>query len=195
MEGKTPAGIMGKPKTTCEFCYKIYIAILFLCCINFGCQKEIISVHIGDKAPDFTLPNLEDEYCNLSKYIENSEIIFMVFWADWCSFCKTGMRMMDRVYQNEKKFGFEILAINVKQSKEDVKKVIKKLRVSYPVLLDHTADVTIHKYGVIAIPSFFLIDKSGVLCEKIIGDLSDQQIMDIVSPYLHGKNVEKENRN
>lgn len=189
------AAIWGNPKATYGFWTTICIAALFLCCINSGCQKEITSVNIGDKAPDFTLPNLEGEYSNLLQYVDNSEIIFMVFWADWCSFCKTGMKMMDRVYKNEKKFGFEILAINVKQSKEDVKKVIDKLRISYPVLLDHTADVTIHKYGVIAIPSFFLIDKSGLLCEKIIGDLSDQQIMDIVSPYLHGKNVEKENKN
>ena len=185
----------GNLTVSCIFWFRIYIAVLFFCCINFGCQKEMTSVSIGDKATEFTLPNLEDEYCNLSQYIKNSEIIFMVFWADWCSFCKTGMKMMDRVYQNERKFGFEIIAINVKQSKEDVKKVINKLKVSYPVLLDFTADVTIHKYGVIAIPSFFLIDKSGLLCEKIIGDLSDQQIMDIVSPYLHGKNVEKENKN
>jgi len=186
-------GPIPTPRPLSGFIPRTFIIVLILCCMNLGCQKETTSVNIGDKAPEFSLRNLEDEDCSLSQYLEKNEIVFMVFWADWCSFCKTGMKMMDRVYKKEKRFGFEILAINVKQSKERTEKTIRRLRVSYPVLRDPAADVAIHKYGVIAIPSFFVIDKSGIIREKILGDLSDQQIIEIVSPYLHGTSEKKEN--
>ena len=164
---------------------KLWILLLACCLNHLGCQKDTVSVNHGEKAPEFALLDLENNRCRLSQYLIKNEVVFIVFWADWCNFCKTGLKMMDGVYRRKRSSGFEILAINVKQNKERVLKLVERLRITYPVLLDYDADVSVHKYGVIAIPSFFLLDSQGVVREKVIGDLSDQQVIEIVDPYLH----------
>ncbi|NOX19791.1 MAG: TlpA family protein disulfide reductase, partial [Nitrospirae bacterium] len=44
-----------------------------------------------------------------------------------------------------------------------------RLKITYPILLDTSGDVFIKKYTVIGLPSTFIIDRNGVISERIIG--------------------------
>ena len=78
------------------------------------------------------------------------------------------MPAMESLYVRYRNKGLEILAINLGQKKETVKKFSAELKVSYPILtdLDLKGSVT---YNVTDVPRTYLIDRSGIIRYKILG--------------------------
>lgn len=78
------------------------------------------------------------------------------------------MPSLVKLYHKFKDTDFTILAIDIKENKQKVKKYAHKAGVSFPVLLDingHTA----RAYGVLGTPAHFLIDKKGDLIAYAMG--------------------------
>jgi len=62
-----------------------------------------------------------------------------------------------------------MISINIeKTSKENLAVFMKKNKYTFPVLMD-PMDLVSSQYGIISIPTTFIIDKSGFIAKKIIG--------------------------
>ena len=76
---------------------------------------------------------------------------------------------MEKLYQELKDEGFELLAVSVDETgTEAVAPFMKKHKLGFPVLLDTAGDIK-SLYQVTGIPESFIIDKDGIIVEKIIG--------------------------
>lgn len=121
----------------------------------------------GMPAPAFTLPGLDGKMIRLADY--RGSVIFLNLWATWCPPCVEEMPSMEKLYHELKDENFEILAVSLDISGEDaVIPFMKKNRLSFPVLLD-TKGVTKSLYQTTGVPESFIIDKDGIIAEKIIG--------------------------
>ena len=78
------------------------------------------------------------------------------------------MPSLVKLYEEFKDRGFIVLAIDIKEKKEIVKKYVKKEKLPFPVLLDTDGKVTT-TYGVRAHPDHFLINGRGVLVGRALG--------------------------
>lgn len=91
------------------------------------------------------------------------------FWADWCKFCEPEMKLIDTVRQRYQDRGLEILAVNAGQDKATIEAFMQKLGVGYPAALDESSKIA-KSYGVVGLPTTYLIDGQGIVRGKIIGE-------------------------
>src|SRR4030042_2789397 len=114
----------------------------------------------GDKrAPDFSLKDLNGKKVELKKI--RGKIVFLNFWATWCSPCKEEMPSMEVLHQQFKEKNFVLITVSVDYGSQNiVKEFINKHQYTFSVLLDPDGE-TLGLFEVKGIPTTYLIDKKG----------------------------------
>ena len=116
-------------------------------------------------AQDFTLKNLDGKEVSLRQF--RGKYLLINFWATWCGPCKVEMPSLEILYSRFKSDKFAMVGIsNDMFGHRVVLPYIKANKLTFPMLLDQRMTVS-HKYGVVSLPTTFLIDPQG----KIIGVL------------------------
>ncbi|NNM66705.1 MAG: TlpA family protein disulfide reductase [Spirochaetales bacterium] len=108
---------------------------------------------------NFKAQTLDGKTVELADY--KGKVILLNFWATWCPPCRAEMPTIEKLYQalkNEQNFVF--LAVDAHEKPAQVKSFIQKTGYSFPVLLDTTGEADA-EYSVQAIPTTYLIDRSG----------------------------------
>ncbi len=122
---------------------------------------------VGTIAPDFELLALGGDHVKLSSYRGN--IVFLNVWATWCPPCREEMPSMELLDQRLKGRNFKMLAVSIDRDGEKVvPPFIEKHGLGFPVLLDPNSE-TYRLYGLTGVPETFIIDKNGIILQKIIG--------------------------
>jgi len=117
-------------------------------------------------APDFTLPDPDGRKISLKNY--RGKVVFLNFWATWCESCRDEMPAMDRLYREFKGKGLEIVAVNVKDKRDDALAFVKKLKITYPIMMDPEGEVGL-LYGAFGLPATYLIDRNGTVLARMWG--------------------------
>jgi peroxiredoxin len=121
----------------------------------------------GVPAPNFTLPGLDGKMVNLADY--KGKVVLLNIWATWCPPCVEEMPSMEKLYQELKDESFEILAVSIDVSgAKAVLPFMKKHKLSFPALTD-TKGAIKSLYQVTGVPESIIIDKDGIIVEKVIG--------------------------
>ncbi len=120
----------------------------------------------GVAPPDFTLPSLNGKSITLSEL--KGTVVLINFWATWCPPCKLEMPSMERLYRKIKHNGFTILAVDIMEKPKTVKKFVRENKLSFPILLDTTGEVSA-KYMATAIPTSYIVDKDGNAVGRVLG--------------------------
>jgi peroxiredoxin len=108
--------------------------------------------------PDFSLTNPEGKKVSLKDF--RGKIVFLNFWATWCEPCREEMPAMEKLYQDYKNKNFVVLAINVKDRKQEALAFVKELKLTYPVAFDPNAEVA-SLYGAWGLPTTYIIGPKG----------------------------------
>jgi len=121
----------------------------------------------GEPAPEFTLPGLDGNMVKLVDY--KGKVVLLNIWATWCPPCVEEMPSMEKLYQELKDEDFQILAVSIDVSGGNVvAPFMKKHKLSFPALTD-TQGTLKSLYRTTGVPESFIIDKDGIIAEKIIG--------------------------
>lgn len=133
--------------------------------LSSGYQNE--QADIGRTAPDFSLYDIHGRKVSLSE--NRGKVVFLNIWATWCLPCLVEMPSIEKLYNRFKSDKFEVFAVSVdKQGVEVVKPYIKKLGLTFPILLD-TSDTVPSLYQTFSIPETFIINKKGIIVSRIMG--------------------------
>lgn len=138
-----------------------------------ACDAPVPKLQNGEPLRPFALHRLDGSTVTLPEDLKG-KVVVVRFWADWCAFCKQEMKDVEQVYQERKERGLVILAINVGQSRDTAAAFTSKLGISYDVLLDPDSAVA-KQYGVVGLPTSFLIGRDGLVRGKILGE-SDKTV-------------------
>ena len=132
--------------------------------LNLSGKPQLVK---GVPAPNFTLPGLDGKMVSLADY--KGKVVFLNIWATWCPPCVEEMPSMEKLYQELKGEDFEILAVSIDAlGAKEVIPFMKKHQLSFPALTD-TKGAIKSLYQTTGIPESFIIDKNGIIVEKIIG--------------------------
>lgn len=164
------------------FRYIRTLLALVLTLVLAGCGDDQGQVTNGKPAPGFRLEHLDKGQRTFPDDF-SGKVVAVRFWADWCPFCDTEMRAIEPVYQKYKEQGLVILAINVRQERPTVEWFIEQLNISYDTLLDAEGEAA-KKYGVLGLPTTFIVDRKGVLHSRIIGESTPETFEKIVKELL-----------
>jgi thiol-disulfide isomerase/thioredoxin len=88
------------------------------------------------------------------------EVVYVDFWASWCPPCVKSFPFMSQLTHEFKDKGLKVIAINLDESIEDAKEFLAKRPVNFPILIDASKQCA-QDFGVIAMPSTYIIDKKG----------------------------------
>jgi peroxiredoxin len=111
------------------------------------------------RAANFTLQGLNGEKISLDQY--KGKYLLINFWATWCGPCKVEMPSLEALYQRFKSDNFDIVAIsNDMFGQTVVEPYVKAHNLSFTFLLDQQLKVS-YQYGVVSLPTTFLIDPQG----------------------------------
>jgi len=126
--------------------------------VNFKAIPVLQPMKDSAPTPDFSLTTPEGKKISLKDF--RGKTIFLNFWATWCVPCREEMPAMEKLYQEYKDNNFVILAVNVKDRKQEAMAFIKELKLTYPVALDPEAEVA-QLYGAWGLPTTYLIGPKG----------------------------------
>jgi peroxiredoxin len=126
-------------------------------------------VEIGQKAPDFTLNDVNGVPVSLSSKI-GTKLLLIDFWAAWCAPCRAENPNLVKVYNEFKSKGFDVLGVSLDRKKEDWIQAIAKDNLTWTQVSDllYWNSPVARSYLVTAIPANFLLDKNGIIIAKNI---------------------------
>ncbi len=134
-----------------------------------GSRETAPGPQVGTKAPGFAARDLKGQTWNLDQV--KGKVVLLRFWTDQCPYCLFEMPVIEKYYRRLKPAGFEVLAVNIKQSPQVAEAFIAQMDITFPVLLDLSGKMA-ERYKVYAVPTNFLIDRA--LGERVheLGDVT-----------------------
>lgn len=147
-----------------------------------GCDSDRPKLEPGQPAPAFSAEVLDGRQLQVPQNLAG-QVLAIRFWADWCAFCETEMQDIEKVYQELKPKGLEVLAVNVGQDRETARRFVERLGISYPTLLDPDS-ATARAYGTIGLPTTFFVDRQGRVQSKILGESDAAMFRQVLAPLL-----------
>ncbi|HKE29922.1 MAG TPA: TlpA disulfide reductase family protein [Bryobacteraceae bacterium] len=134
------------------------------------------------EAPEFALKDADGKLVHLSDY--KGKVVLLDFWATWCGPCKIEIPWFMELQRAKKDKGFEVLGVAMDdEGWETVKPFLADIGVNYRVVMGN--DQTAQLYGgVDALPTTFLIDRTGKIAAVHVGLASKKDIVDGVEQLL-----------
>lgn len=122
---------------------------------------------VGLNAPEFSLSDPSGKTYTLSEL--KGSVVFINFWATWCPPCVEEMPSIQNLYNGFKdKNEFRMVTILYKDDYEKAMAFLKQNNYAVPVLIDREGK-SAKAYGVTGVPETYIVDKQGVLRQKVIG--------------------------
>jgi peroxiredoxin len=114
----------------------------------------------AEPAPDFALKSMTGENLRLSEY--RGEVVVLNFWSSDCGTCVLQMPAVQKLYEQYRDNGLQVLGINIDRNPRKAWEMVEKLDLTYPVLFDAEKSVS-REYKLNALPVVVVIDRSGAI--------------------------------
>jgi len=151
------------------------ILILGLALVLISLVAACIKSEETQYAPEFTLQNVNESTVNLSDF--SGRPVMLTFWRINCSACQFQMPFTQVLYDKWSSDSLAVITINVGDRVSDVEDYVSSQGITYPVLLDTQGEVA-QGYGIIGVPTTYLIDGQGILKTYQIGAFQDENAME-----------------
>ncbi len=130
---------------------------------SFGIQK----LEGKREAPSFSLKALNGSQVSLNDF--KGKPILLKFWATWCPSCVEELPQMEKFSEGRRNQLCILMPAIDGEKEKRVQNVVKKNKVTLPVLLDVKEKIA-RTYKVTFIPVAFLIDREGMIVGMVVGE-------------------------
>jgi len=130
--------------------------LLFLFVITAFSTSQSLFATPGD---DF---DIETKNGNMSLSQYKGKVVYLDFWASWCSPCRKSFPWMNKMQAKYGDKGLKIIGISLDGSKDATTKFLKKNPALFLIAYDPDGKVA-DNYGVQVMPTSYLIGKDGKL--------------------------------
>ena len=144
------------------------VIALFLLLFTTLCS----AIEIGALAPNCDLK----EFYNASPVQLNKlgKVIYLDFWASWCGPCLQSIPFLEQINTELKAKNFEVIAINLDETKEDAEQFLQKHKINFTVAVNPSNECP-SACDVLAMPSSYLIDRQGKIRHIQLGFLTEEK--------------------
>lgn len=119
---------------------------------------------LGQKAPDFTLPDLNGDSVSLASF--RGKTVLIDFWVMWCETCREEVPKIQKIHEKYSGKGVAVIGIHLEGKDTDkVKSFIKNAGITYTVLLD-PEETTADRFAIKGTPSVIIVDTTGAIVKK-----------------------------
>jgi thiol-disulfide isomerase/thioredoxin len=136
----------------------------------------------GTYAEDFALQTLYGDPFRLADL--RGKVIVLDFWATWCQPCRVELPVLEKLRaefaESARFYGVDA------EDPTAVKAFVASNRYEMPVLVDSGREVN-HRYGVSGIPTLFVIDRDGVIRQRLLGTRSEEALRAAIQSVVEGR--------
>lgn len=136
-------------------------------------ERQLVREKIRENLPGSIPPRIDASDWLNSDELAWSElegkVVLLDFWATWCAPCMKKLPDVQKLADKYADQGFIVIAIHSATGAETCEDAVKTLGLKFPVAVDTGA--TAEKYAIGAVPSYFLIDRSGHVVDGYTADL------------------------
>jgi peroxiredoxin len=123
-----------------------------------------IGTRVGQRAPDFSLPDLSGGTARLSDFL--GRIVLLEFWSSSCPACRTAVPRLEALRRAYEARGLVVVHVITNHNYWEAETFLNETGYTHFVTLreaDPIGKPTMRLYGVYRIPHAFLIDRTGVV--------------------------------
>jgi cytochrome c biogenesis protein CcmG/thiol:disulfide interchange protein DsbE len=136
----------------------------------------------GAMAPDWKLQNLDGKTVQLSDF--KGKVVVLDFWATWCPPCRAEIPDFIALQNQYKDKGLVVIGVSLDQGGPGVVSSFAKTQgMNYSVVMG-TDDVAAQYGDIQAIPTTFVIDRSGKVVAKHEGETDKGTFEDEIKKLL-----------
>lgn len=144
-------------------------------------SAEARSPRIGEPVAPFSLQNLADRTIDTAQYRGTTTVLY--FWNNLCG-CTEQLIALKAFISARQGRNLAFVTVNEGQGKKIAESVISANRLPYQTLLDNDFKVGQKQFGIKVLPTIFIIDKQGILREKLIGVVDNRRLESIIQRHL-----------
>ena len=163
----------------------IVLAVLLIVQPVFAFDQAAAGQTTSDQAkaaPAFQLKDLQGRRIRLSDY--KGKVVLINFWATWCSPCQAEMPELVKLQREYASRGLQVISITCPpERKEQVRRVVRKFRLNYPVLFG-TREMTRLYEAEDVLPVTIIVDRDGRVHGRILGILEPEEFQEKILPLL-----------
>jgi cytochrome c biogenesis protein CcmG/thiol:disulfide interchange protein DsbE len=118
------------------------------------------------RPPGFSAASVDGPALSLESL--RGRVVLLNFWTTWCLECRAELPVLEQLHRDYTARGLAVLAVNYREEAGTVRQYARELGLTMPLLLDSTGVVR-QSYGVIGLPTSFLIGRDGRAVARAIG--------------------------
>lgn len=137
----------------------------------------------GTKPPDFGGRTAEGGTVSLAGL--RGRVVLLTFWATWCQECRPEMPVFEQLHREFAIQGFTVVGVNIREGRRAIQQYARELGLTFPLILDPSGAIQV-SYGVIGLPTTFLIGRDGRAVALAIGprDWGTAQVRALIQALL-----------
>lgn len=159
---------------------KLLVTIFMLLLFTAG-SAEARAPRIGEPVANFTLTDLSGKKFDITQLKGRTTVLY--FWNNLCG-CTEQMIALKSFVTSQKGLAASFVTVNEGQGKTIAASVINTNKLPYVALLDDDLSVGKKLYGIKVLPTIFIVDKQGILREKLIGVVDNRRLEALIKRYL-----------
>lgn len=102
--------------------------------------QHVKGKRVGDKAPDFTIPNAVNKMVSLGHCLKSGPVILKFYRGEWCPICNLDLKEIQQYLPQIESFGARVLAISP-QNPDNAFTTKQKHELGFEILSDVKQDV------------------------------------------------------
>ncbi len=130
----------------------LFLTALVFC---FSCSDGRSGIAPGDRAPNVKGVDLTNS--PIALWDIKGQLFLVNFWATWCGPCIEELPALQKLHQKFQARGFQVVGIAVDDTLENVKEVVQRYGITYPIILDNKAQSK-RSFQVKGFPESFILD-------------------------------------
>ena len=116
--------------------------------------------------PDFDGHTVDNRQMSLRSL--QGKVVALNFWATWCLECRPEMPGFEQLHREFSARRLVVIGINARETSATIREYAKELGLTFPLISDPTGKIN-SAYGVIGLPTTFLIGRSGRAVALAVG--------------------------
>ena len=160
----------------------IRVAIGLALCLGTASAEGVCAADAKPANLDLKFRDIQGKPFALSDY--KGKVVLLDFWATWCPPCRKEIPGFMRLYDSYRSRGLSVIGVSMDDSKSDVKRFTRRLKVNYPILLGAGRDDLGSAFGELPLPTAFVISRDGRICAKHDGETPKEQFQREIEALL-----------